>query len=570
MNHAKVTTEAAALPLVDGGVLLLLRLRWRTLQNALHQAMRERPMRLLGSAASVGLIWGGLYVLLLFVFREIKKYTLESIVATPLIFTFFFLALTCMLAFSNAILCYGGLFRRQESAYLLAGPLPVRDVVIVRYLESLLLSSWSLVLLGVPLMLAVGSTFDESPSFYPLFIGLFLLFIPLPGAIGLFMAWLIVMIAPKTPKRTMGLLAVFLVTAVGLWVWQAASVPVTSQAWIRSFFDRISIARHALLPSTWVANGINHALQGQPGDAGFYLFVTLANALFVSVLAVGVVSRWFVHAFGRAQVSNARNVRRSGVVLAWIAEVIFAYLPRQQRLLACKDLKTFFRDPLQWSQMAILFALLPLYVGTVQGVGTDMAEPKLQLLIAFLNLTAVSLILATFTSRFVFPLLSLEGQQLWLLGLLPLQRRRLVSSKFLYSLTITLLTASAVMGVSMYRLELPGPMVVTHVIASAAICVGLCGVSVGMGARMPVFTERNPARIAGGFGGTVSLLMSVALVVASLACVGLMSLREIEAGLGGQFSASMFVWLSLTVLINMAAAGFAMRSGVKHFNRVEW
>jgi ABC-2 type transport system permease protein len=299
--------------------------------------------------------------------------------------------------------------------------------------------------------------------------------------------------------------------------------------------------------------------------------VTLANALFFSFVAVWLVSRGYPTAFARAQVSGSRSVRKSGRAIGFIADVLFAYLPGQQRLLAVKDLKSFFRDPLQWSQMAILFALLGLYAARVPQLWIkDFSGSQLQSLISFLNLTAVSLILATFTSRFVFPLVSLEGQQLWLLGLLPLRRSRMILAKFLYASTITLIAAIAVMGISVYRLELPGALALAHLIAAAAICIGLCGVSIGVGARMPVFHERNPARIAGGFGGTVSLLVSVALVIGSLVCMGMMSLRTIQTGFGDTFTREMAVWLAIVVGINFLTAMIALRIGIKHFERVEW
>ncbi len=558
-----------AISLPEAGVALLFRLRLALLRNWFYQTVRDRPLKVIGTAASIVLIWAGLYILFVQTFRLVRRDVLEGIVATPLIFTFFFLALTGMLAFSNAILCYGGLFRRAESAYLLTTPLLPRDLVIVRYMESLILSSWSLVLLGFPLMTAMAITFDEPWIFYPLFLGLFLLFIPLPGALGLLLAWLVVMVFPKTPRRAMIFVAALLAAVGGWWLYGIATAPVTSSIWLKHFYDRVSVIQNAVLPHTWVSKGINHAVQRQPGAASFYLFVTLANALFASVVAVAVVSRGLMPAFARAQSSGARGVRRAGRVLAWTAELLFAYLPRRQRLLAAKDLKSFFRDPLQWSQMAILFGLLALYVSNVQRLWTDLADPRLQLLIAFLNLTAVSLILATFTSRFVFPLVSLDGQQLWLLGLLPLRRSRLITAKFLYAVTITLLTALVVMAASVVRLGLSRPLAVAHLVSISAICVGLCGVSVGMGARMPVFHERNPARIAGGFGGTISLLVSVALVVVSLAGMGVMSARAVDAGFGDTLTPPMLAWLIAVIVLNAAAAAACLAVGIRHFNRVQ-
>jgi len=558
---------SAALP-VDG-VRLLLALRSRMLSNTLRQALRERPLRLLSTAASIVVIWVGLYYLLERTLRIVRQPVLEGIVATPLIFTFFFLALTAMLAFSSAILAYGGLFRRLESAFLMATPMAARDVVIVRYIESLVLSSWSLLLLGLPLMMALSRHFSEPWSFYPLFLGLFLLFIPVPGALGLVLAWTVAMVAPKTPRRIIILVAGLLLVLGGGWFYRIIYAPVSSSEWLQHFYDRIALVQNAMLPHTWVSKGINLAVQGQTAPAAFYLFVTAANALFASFVAVGLVSGGFTRAFARAQVS-ARGSRRSGRLLGWLSDVVFAYLPWRQRILAAKDLRSFLRDPLQWSQMAILIGLLALYVGNVQRWWVDLAQPGLHVLIAFLNQTAVCLILATFTSRFVFPIVSLEGQQLWLLGLLPLPRSRIIMAKFLFALTITLLAALAVMGISVYRLQLPTGLAVAHLGASVAVCIGLCGVSIGMGARMPIFTERNPARIAGGFGGTVSLLLSVALVVASLAGLGVMSLHIARTGTDDTLTGAMLGWLLGVVALNVAAAAAALAVGMRHFGRLEY
>jgi ABC-2 type transport system permease protein len=332
----------------------------------------------------------------------------------------------------------------------------------------------------------------------------------------------------------------------------------------------MAIIQHAVLPHTWVSKAITSALQDRALDALFYLVVTCANALFASVLVIGIVSGRFVPAFARAQVSGAGKLRRSGKIIALIAETLFAYLPKQQRLLAVKDTRSFCRDPLQWSQMAILFGLLVLYVSNIHRIWVDISDPRLPVLIGFLNMTAVSLILATFTSRFVFPLVSLEGQQIWLLGLLPLARSRMIIAKFLYALTITIVAAVGVISVSAYRLQLSADLVTAHLVCIITICVGLCGVSIGMGARLPMFKERNPARIAGGFGGTIGLLVCVALVVVSLAGLGMMSFEMVQRGYGNQFTTRMVIWLVLIGAVNMATAAIALFIGIRHFNRLEF
>ena len=67
-----------------------------------------------------------------------------------------------------------------------------------------------------------------------------------------------------------------------------------------------------------------------------------------------------------------------------------------------------------------------------------MQSPSWRNLVSFLNLSVTALILSTFTSRFIFPLLSLEGRNFWVLGLLPLGRAQILWGKFAFSVGISL------------------------------------------------------------------------------------------------------------------------------------
>jgi ABC-2 type transport system permease protein len=129
--------------------------------------------------------------------------------------------------------------------------------------------------------------------------------------------------------------------------------------------------------------------------------------------------------------------------------------------------------------------------------------------VPFLNLAAISLILATFTGRFIFPQVSLEAGQMWLMATLPIARGRIVSSKFISALTVTLAAAGVVVGTSVWMLQMEPLWAAVQVLFAAAICVGLCGLAVGMGAWLPSFEEKSSARIASGLGGMLNLVSSM-------------------------------------------------------------
>ena len=132
---------------------------------------------------------------------------------------------------------------------------------------------------------------------------------------------------------------------------------------------------------------------------------------------------------------------------AWIDVVVRQAawsLPRQIRLLLVKDVRLFRRDPIQWVQLLFFFALLGLYFFNVRRFSPpDLQQLGWVNLISFLNLSVVGLLMSTFTTRFVFPMVSLEGRRLWTLGLLPLRRETILWGKFFFAVGCSLLPCAA-------------------------------------------------------------------------------------------------------------------------------
>jgi len=555
------------------GLHVLLRLKVTVLRNLLLEAVSESPVKLAASAGFLLLIWFGLFFLFEKVFESLQTTPLEQAVVVPVVFNLFFLALLGLLAFSAAILAYGSLFGGRESAFLLASPIRPLHLVLVKYAESLFFSSWSLILLGIPLMMAMARTYEETWVFYPLFVAFFLFFVPIPGAIGLLLAWMTARMTRRGLRRAMLAAAAAGVAGTVLWALRLVhDSEWIAEDWAGRFFARMQFIETALLPSTWVARGIERALRDEPGEAVGYLAVTLSNTLFLSLVAVWVCSRGFLTAFDLAGTGSGRRLRgrswtnrgRTG-----LCELPFFYLPLGLRLIAAKDLRTFLRDPMQWSQLAILLGLMALYLLNLPRFYVDIFETSWGALVPFLNLSAVTLILATFTSRFVFPLVSLEGKQLWLIGLLPLRRERVLAAKFAYALTVTAVAATAITVLAAVSLQMPLAWGLVHVGVTLSVCVGLCGLAAGLGARLPLFEHVSAGRIANGFGGTVNLIASVGLVVICLAGMVLVSARARDLG---SHLAPDPVGVLMIIGLMVFAAGVGLAAlwvGGRHFRTLE-
>ena len=551
---------------------VLARCRAVQLRNAFDQQLRQAPWRTLIVVGLLVLIWVALYLMLSTVLRHVHRWGLVSVVVDQHIFIQFFLVLAVMLTFSNAILGFSNLYGRGDAAHLLATPMRARHVVCAKWLEGMFLSSWSFMLLGVPLMLAVASTTDDVQwYYYPLFIGHFIGFVALPATVGLIAAWVTAMWAPRRPGAAAIWAGCLVLLLAILWFTNISRNALESGEWLNILLAQIGIAKQPFLPSTWTAKGIDAAMQQKVGESLFYLAVVLSNAALLAWITVNVLARTWGKAYSRAQQGRFLPTIRRGWFTWALCWLLFPYLTRRLRMLMLKDLRGFARDARQWTQMVIMFGLLVIYVLNLRPL-VNIENAKTQGLVGFLNLTTVSLILATFTSRFVYPLLSLESQQLWLLGLLPVRRSTMLWIKFLFALTVTGLSAIVVMGLAVYVLRLPTQWAVLHILTVAGVCIGLCGLSVGVGARFPVLGQRNPARIASGFGGTLNLVLSMLLVFSVMAGVAFLSINELQSVMQAPTSLAPESWAMCVgmFLVSVIVAIAALSVGGRHFEQLEY
>ena len=106
--------------------------------------------------------------------------------------------------------------------------------------------------------------------------------------------------------------------------------------------------------------------------------------------------------------------------------------------------------------IAAAFAGLMLlyFVNSPQFYQSDRGR-SFQHVISFTNLLAVAMLTCAYMSRFVYPMLSLEGRKFWILGLLPLERERLLRGKFAFAATGSVLIGATLVAISDALLGMP-------------------------------------------------------------------------------------------------------------------
>ncbi len=592
------THESERLPSQEREGQIFWKLRWQVGRTQLKYLLRHARLR---TALVLGLslvFWLGLFALFYSGFEFVvdnvgapgAQYHAQTV---QFVFTLFFVSLQVMLIFSAGIILYGGLYATRETAFLMT--LPVRDsrLVFFRFQEALLFSSWGFFLLASPMMVAYGLVVSAPWYYYAYLPVMVVSFAYIPCAIGAIACLLLISRLPHLRRIVVGLLAVVVIGAAYFSIWRTLNISnadLLGAAWFKETFHRFEFTRGEWLPSTWLSNGLLDAarrpLSTDPDDlpwldGGKYLIVLVSNALFLHVMVTWVGRRVFRKSYHGL---NTRQARESKPVMAWVDRIAYwAFSPFSvpMRLLITKDLRMFRRDPVQWSQFLIFFGLLLLYFANIDRFRQHRADVSVLTwvnVVSFLNLAVVGLILSTFTTRFIYPLISLEGRRFWILGRLPVNRDTILWGKFLFAAGGSLLPCSGLVLVSDLMLDVQPMVVMVHQLICLLLCIGLAGMAVGLGAMMPNFREQSPSKIAAGFGGTLNLVLSAIYILAvvlltALPCHFYLLAYSTEIPPKMLQPGFLKLWLSLGIggalILAAIVTVIPMHSGLKAFRELE-
>jgi ABC-2 type transport system permease protein len=264
------------------------------------------------------------------------------------------------------------------------------------------------------------------------------------------------------------------------------------------------------MPSEWAAQGIMGWLRQDPELLPFYMLWSTAA---VAVVLGALLHRFlYARGFSKSQESGERWVRQ-GALGRLVGRMLTPW-GVMRRELVLKEMRLFFRDTTQWSQLILLAVLVVVYVFNIKflplrGEGVTFF---LQNVIPFVNLILAGFVLASIAARFIFPGISLEGRTLWLLRSSPLEMRQLLWSKFWVGTIPLLALALGLVFATDVLLQVSGFMMAVSIFTITMLTFAIAGLALGFGALFPKFNTENAAQIPTSFGGLVLMMASVALI----------------------------------------------------------
>ena len=490
--------------------------KWRTVLTRMRQ---ERESGGRGKAIVLGTV-GGIFWLAVFgvLFRVLRYFRnveeIGALLAGKLL-GIVLLSFVSVLLLSNVITALSSFFLSKDLDLLVSSPVDWLRIYLAKLLETLISSSWMVALMAVPIFAAYGVVYRGGPLFPLVVLGTLVPFLVMPAVIGSAVTTILVNVFPA--RRTRDLLSIIaLGAAAGLILLFRIIRPeqLARPEGFQNLLDFIAVLRtptSPLFPSEWVTKAVMGYLTGRMDWLSVYLLWTTA-ALFVAGGA-WLHAQLYHTGFSKAQEGAERFVR--GGFWNWTLGGLLRPMGPARREFVLKDLRLFFRDTTQWSQLILLAALLVVYLFNIKALPLFRGEQVpffLVSIISFLNLGLAGFVLASIAARFIFPAISLEGRQMWLLRSSPLELRAMLWSKYWVGTLPLLVLALAITVLTNILLKATPFMMGVGVGTILLLTLAISALALCFGTFYPQFDTENAAQIPTSFGGLVFMMATVGLL----------------------------------------------------------
>jgi len=494
-------------------MITLIKPRLLSFKNSGGENGKRGRLALFGAIGSI--FWIGIFIVTYRVlsyfqgvkgFGEILSYKLLSMV----ILTFF-----SLLIFSAILTVLSKLYLSKDLLLVHSLPVPSETIFMARWVESTADSAWMVIIYTLPVFLSYGIVYEAGFFFY---VNIFAVLIPLcinASAVSALLVMLVVTMLPASRVRSifvfLGIIVLVVLYVTFRMLRPERLVDPDAFTSVMSYLQSLSTPASPLLPTTWAFDSLKSSLAGQHDTALFHNALAWSFSGFVIFINFMIAKVVYYQGFSKTQAAMIRLYETQGQLLYRL----FSFLKGPSRAFVIKEIKTFWRDQTQWSQLFLIAALIVIYLYNFSALPLDKSPIQtiyLQNIFSFLNMALAAFVLTAITARFAFPSVSIEGSSLWIVRSSPIKISTLLWIKFFIYLVPLIVLSEILIVATNLLLNVTPFMMVLSVITLFLMTPGIISLGIGLGAAYPDFTSENPAQTVTGFGGLMFMIYSAGFI----------------------------------------------------------
>ncbi len=558
------------------GVWTVLTPKWRSVLGRLREEQSGSGARALLLSVIALVFWAAVFGIAYRVLRYFRSVEDIGNLMAGKVLGIILLAFLSILLLSNIITALSTFFLAKDLDLLVAAPVGRARFYVAKLAETVVHSSWMVALLALPIFTAYGMVYQGGFLFPLVALAAFIPYLVLPAVVGIGITLVLVNIFPaRRTRELLGLIASGAVVVVLVILRFLRPEQLARPEGFKDLVDYLAVLRaptSPLLPSEWTASIIMNWLL-QVADP--WPIAKLWAAAAIAIALGALLHRRLYHlGFSKAQEGAERKIRRP--MRGPVARLLSPVSPSKREFIL-KDLRLFFRDNTQWTQLILLAVLLLVYLFNIKSLPLHSGERvpfRLITMVSFLNLGLAGFVLAAVAARFIFPGVSLEGRQMWLLRSSPLDPGAMLWSKYwigtvpllLLALIITVFT-NWLLHASAFMMAVAVGTIVLYTLAASALALSF-------GALYPQFGTENAAQIPTSFGGLVYMMSSLSLLAAVIMveATPVMTYLRIDryGGRLGPVIPELMVSGVLVAGICVAATIIPLRLAIRRIESMEW
>ena len=562
-------------------ILILLKPRFLSFKNRrISKNLKGRKLRLFVLSTIGFAFWSGTFA----IFYRVLKYFHEiegfgDILAYKLLsmalITFF-----SLLIFSSILTILAKLYLSKDLSLIHAMPVSREKIFLSRWIESTMDSSWMVFIYSLPLFLSYGIVYKMGISYYATVAVNILPFCLIASSASALIVMMAAVVLPAGRIRSvfvfMGLLVALLLILSFRLTRPERFVRPESFASLMLYLKSLESPDSSLLPSTWFFDSLKASLSGSLKNAFFHSALSWSFAITMIFVMNWVSGAIYFRGLSKAQTSSGRFFSSFGFRGPGF-NIFLKFLSGPTRAFTVKEIKTFFRDQTQWSQIFLVAALIVIYLYNFSVLPLDKSVIKmeyLQNLISFLNMGLAAFVLAAVSARFVFPAVSLEGNAFWIVKSSPISIRTFLWIKFfVYFFPLLILSEILIIATNLLLQVTPFIMIIS-ILTIFFMVPGIIAMGIGLGAIYPDFQSENPVQSVTSFGGLIYMTLCIGFIALVIVLEAGPVYQVFMTGIRGRsLNAFQWIWMfgSFAIVLGlcMAAIWVPMRLGEKKISQDE-
>jgi ABC-2 type transport system permease protein len=425
------------------------------------------------------------------------------LLALPSAVLFFALVLMVLTSFTTVL---SSLYLSGDMDMLLAAPVPMRAVFVVKFFGGLLVPYLLLFFLLGPFLLGFGQGLGWGAAFFVTAFVVLLLLPLLPTGLGALLVMAVVRVIPaRRAREIVGVIGGMV--GISWYVFSQFSNQLAPRVANARMLDYLRRFDNSLLPSAWAGRALTAAGEGDWTKLALYggLFAVLSIGSFA--LCVALAERLYYAGWSNMSTQGRRISKRrrtkdegrrpaSNTSPSLVFRLWSFVLPRQSAAVLHKDLRVFPRDLSNVQQLIFPLVLAGIWTFRLLTSGSPFdAGEQPDILQSFGQLASAGIsfyICLVLSSAMAGPGISREGRGFWLLKVAPISARRILLGKLaLAYLPYPTIGALFVLFLSILQHSTPAEFARSLALVLLG-GLGATSITLGIGAAFPKLNWENP------------------------------------------------------------------------------